>query len=280
MKKIQAYLIAGATAVLLGCGAVAVRAEITPADQEALRTQYGGKVLIFRKSYRMIDRLEVNADGTIKGNHEPGYWSVDGAVQVKDVEVKKESVTFKCLKLWAHLKDDGQLHYFPVAAALKGKGDYPENAAITFRTNGPSESLDQLKRRVNAVFLGEQESQLNAAPAPVVAYIQKIAVAPDVDREAGKGLDFAPPEAVKSAELALTREALLAGQSGHQISVVLVDIEGNASVVGFRKPLHFGLEESTMETLKAWKFKPATREGKAVACRIVLDLLYKLPGQR
>jgi hypothetical protein len=279
MKKVTGSLLAGAAILLLG-GAAALRAEVSEPDQTALRSQYLKKVLIFRRSYRALSRLEVNLDGSVAGNLAPGFWSMDGACQVKDLEFRKDSVTVECAKLWANIKDDSQLHYFPASAALKGKSEYPENIDIVFRTAKTEVSAAHFKQRVKQIFLGEEDSMLAAAPAPIAAYIQKVAIEPDIDPTGTKAFAGTPPKPVATPAPDLSREALMVGQAGKESFILLVDEEGRASVMGFTHLLQYGLEETTMEAVKAWKFQPAMKDGKRVAVRMAMEIEYKRPNPK
>jgi hypothetical protein len=279
MHRLSVYISAGVLAALLSGAAGVARAEVAETEQQTLRTQYVGKVLLFRTCYRMANHLEVAEDGAVKGSNRPGVWSVDGAVQVKDMEFGKDRVTLKCTKLWADIKDDGQLHYFPVSAALKGKADYPENADVVFRTKKDAESAEEVRQRVRRVFLGEQESVLSAAPQPIAAYIQKLSLQVDVDPISGMGFTGTLPKARSRVDPDLTREAELVGQTGRESFVVFVDEHGSPAVVSFTHLLQYGLEEATIEAVKKWKFEPALKDGKAVAIRIPMFIDYKRPNK-
>jgi hypothetical protein len=279
MHRLSVCIWTGALAALLSGAAGVARAEIVEAEQQTLRTQYVGKVLLFRTCYRMANHLEVAEDGTVKGSNRPGVWSVDGALQVKDMEFGKGRVTFKCAKLWANIKDDGQLHYFPVSAALKGKGDYPANADIVFHTKKDAVSAEEVRQQVRRVFLGEQESVLSAAPQPIAAYIQKLRLEVDVDPISGLGFSGTLPKTLSRVDPDLTREAELVGQAGRESFIVFVDEQGTPAVVGFTHLLQYGLEEATIEAVKKWKFEPALKDGKAVAVRIPMFIDYKRPNK-
>jgi hypothetical protein len=280
MKKLRTYILLIIGTILLASGEWVARAEVSQTDQQTLKTQYMGKVLVFRKPYRMVTNLEVADDGTVKSGYRPGFWAVDGAVQVKDMDFKKDRVTFKCARLWANVKDDGQLHFFPASAALKGKSDYPENEDINFRTKKDVISAGDISQRVKQVFLGEQESILNSTPQPIAAYIQKIPAQVDVDPVTGMGFAGTPPKAVSRPSPDLPREAQLIGQSGRESFVVFVDEQGNAAVVAFTHLLQYGLEEATIAAVKTWKFQPAMKDGKPVALRIPMSIDFKPPSQK
>jgi hypothetical protein len=276
MKKITSVFLLAAAVLLLG-GAVALPAGLSEAAQTALRAEYAKKVLIFRKSYRLLSRLEVNADGGVAGNLKPGFWSMDGACQVQDLEFRADRVTVRCAKLWANVKDDGQLHYFPASAALKGNTDYPQNIEVVFRLAKAEMSADKFKEHLNQIFLAEGESLMAATPSPIVAYIQKVMIEPDIDPTGGKQFDGTPPKAISTPSPDLSREAALVGQAGKEGFVALVDEQGRASVMGFTHLLQYGLEETTMEAVRSWKFQPAMKDGKPVAVRMAMEIEYKRP---
>jgi len=257
------------------------QAAVTATDQQSLHSQYVGKVLVFRKFGRMVGRYEVQEDGTIKGNEKQGFWSVDGAAQVKDIEFRKDRVTFKCTRLWADIQSDGKLHYFPATAALKGKTvNYPINTDIILRTSAESVSAADIAGRLTKLCLGEQDSMLSTAPAPIANYIQKVPIALDVNPAAGDSFKGTLPKVISNPIPPQSYEAELVVQTGQENFVVYVDETGGASVVGFTHILQYGLEETTIEAVKGWKFAPATQDGKPVAVRMAMSINYKAPATR
>jgi hypothetical protein len=276
MKKLCRLLPALVAALILGGAAGVVQAAVSQADQQSLRTQYVGKVLLFRKCARMVSQYDVQEDGTVKGDLQPGYWSVDGAVQVKDIEFHAGDVTFRCAKLWANIKDDGQLHFFPAAVALKGKAaDYPVTTNVVFRTGQQSVPAAEIVARVSKVCLGEHESLLSTAPQPIAAFIEKIPAESDIDPVTGMGFAGRPPKPIEEPLPSESREAQLVGQAGRESFVVFVDDQGRAAVIGFTHLLQYGLEETTIAAVKGWKFEPAMKDGKPVAIRIPMWIDYK-----
>ena len=94
MKSSRLFFLTLAAGLLMN-GAAVVRAAVTGPDQQSLHSQYVGKVLVFRKSARMVSQYDFQEDGTVKGNAQPGLWAVDGVAQVKDIEFHKDRVTFQ-----------------------------------------------------------------------------------------------------------------------------------------------------------------------------------------
>jgi protein TonB len=78
------------------------------------------------------------------------------------------------------------------------------------------------------------------------------------------GGDIAPPVKVFSPQPGYTEEARQARVQGIVILQAIIDAEGNVTDVRVLKGLPEGLAESAVETVRNWRFKPATLEGKPV----------------
>jgi outer membrane biosynthesis protein TonB len=48
--------------------------------------------------------------------------------------------------------------------------------------------------------------------------------------------------------------------------------------LAFTRLLQYGLEETTIDAVKDWKFQPAVKDGKPVGIRIAMDIEYKRPS--
>jgi len=58
---------------------------------------------------------------------------------------------------------------------------------------------------------------------------------------------------------------------------IVVDAQGNVTdVQQVSKPLGDGLDEKAIETVKTWKFKPATRDGVPVPVRVTVEVSFRL----
>jgi TonB family protein len=73
-----------------------------------------------------------------------------------------------------------------------------------------------------------------------------------------------------------TREARAAKLGGTDAFSVVVDDSGNVADVQVVRPLDKGLDESAMQTLRTWKFKPAAKDGKPVPVRVMVEVTFKL----
>ncbi len=84
------------------------------------------------------------------------------------------------------------------------------------------------------------------------------------------------PEKIHAPPPAYTEIARKARITGVVIVQAIVDKEGNVTNVKLLKGLGFGLDESAMEAIKQWKFKPATLNGKPVTVYYNLTVNFKL----
>jgi TonB family protein len=73
-----------------------------------------------------------------------------------------------------------------------------------------------------------------------------------------------------------TKEAKDAKVQGTVILKIVVDAQGNVSEAKVTKSLEKSLDESAVNTVKTWKFKPATKNGKPVSCRPWVEVSFKL----
>ena len=56
----------------------------------------------------------------------------------------------------------------------------------------------------------------------------------------------------------------------------MIDDSGNVADVEVVRPIDRGLDESAMQTLRTWKFAPATKDGKPVPVKVVVEVSFKL----
>src|SRR5262245_23180126 len=73
-----------------------------------------------------------------------------------------------------------------------------------------------------------------------------------------------------------TDEARANKISGQVLLEILVRADGSVDpAIVVVRGLGFGLDENAVETLRQWKFKPATRDGKPVDVRIPIEVTFR-----
>ena len=88
--------------------------------------------------------------------------------------------------------------------------------------------------------------------------------------------DVQPPERIHSPQPRYTEEARKARIQGVVILQAVIDALGNVSRIEVVKGLPEGLEESAVATVRSWKYKPATHEGKPVPVYMNLTITFSL----
>jgi TonB family protein len=88
------------------------------------------------------------------------------------------------------------------------------------------------------------------------------------------GKDVLPPVPTYNPSPHYTDKALRAKFSGVAVLAIVIDAEGNVTEARVTKPVGYGLDENAVETVKTWKFKPATRNGEPVAVRITVEVTF------
>ena len=84
------------------------------------------------------------------------------------------------------------------------------------------------------------------------------------------------PERVHDPTPLYTEEARQARVQGVVLLQVVIDEEGNVHRPQIIKGLPMGLNESAVESVKQWKFKPATRDGKPVSVYYNLTINFSM----
>ncbi len=90
------------------------------------------------------------------------------------------------------------------------------------------------------------------------------------------GKDVKAPIAIRHPTPPYSEEARRAGYAGNVVLSVIVDVQGNVSDVKVEKGLGMGLDEKAVETVRTWKFKPATRDGVPVPVLMAIEISFRL----
>jgi TonB family protein len=72
-----------------------------------------------------------------------------------------------------------------------------------------------------------------------------------------------------------TAEARKAGRTGMVVLLVGVDARGRVSSASIEEPLGFGLDQAAIKTVRAWRFKPALRNGVPVATQVRVKVVFQ-----
>jgi TonB family protein len=72
-----------------------------------------------------------------------------------------------------------------------------------------------------------------------------------------------------------TEEAKAAKLEGITQLQIIVGVDGAVTNVKVTQGLGKGLDESAVQTVKTWKFRPAMKAGKPVPCRLMVEVSFR-----
>ena len=86
------------------------------------------------------------------------------------------------------------------------------------------------------------------------------------------------PTAIRQVKPDYTPEAQAARIQGAVLMNVVVLADGAVGTVAVERSLDtmFGLDEQAVKAMKAWTFRPGTKDGKAVAVRVHVEMTFTL----
>lgn len=91
----------------------------------------------------------------------------------------------------------------------------------------------------------------------------------------GKPFDEAP-QPLRTVAPTYPHELRAQGVSGMVAVSVVIDPKGNVTEPSVSKSSHPGFEQPALQAVAQWKFKPATKDGQAVAVRVVLPVKFSV----
>jgi TonB family protein len=89
------------------------------------------------------------------------------------------------------------------------------------------------------------------------------------------GPDIATPFVISKAKPEFSAEAQMAKLEGGVLLSLVVDAAGQARDIHVDRPLGLGLDESAIENVRHWQFKPGTKAGMPVAVRVNEEVFFK-----
>ena len=90
------------------------------------------------------------------------------------------------------------------------------------------------------------------------------------------GDGVAAPVLVKEFKPQYTSDAMKAGVQGAVVLECVVQPDGTVGEVRVTRALEPGLDREAIKAVKQWRFKPGTKDGKAVPVRVSLEMAFTL----
>jgi TonB family protein len=90
------------------------------------------------------------------------------------------------------------------------------------------------------------------------------------------GGDITRPVLLNGGHPAYTRAAQIAGLEGDVVLKAVIDERGRVTHLEVLRGLALGLDDAAIDTVRRWKFKPSTRNGKPVKVFYILTVHFRL----
>jgi TonB family protein len=97
---------------------------------------------------------------------------------------------------------------------------------------------------------------------------------PDVVFNVGNGVS--EPVPIYKPDPPYTKEARAAKVEGTVVLWIVVGVDGTVTDAKVVKATDQGLTENAVDTVKTWKFKPAMKDGKAVPCKVMVEVSFRI----
>lgn len=123
-------------------------------------------------------------------------------------------------------------------------------------------------------------------PAPQAAPVPKAEAAPSPNPTPSPkvykvGKNVSQPIPVVDPDPPYTHQASKAKLQGTVVMAAIISSKGKViSVKEVSKPLGMGLDQNAINTLRTWKFQPALRDGKPVTVKILVEVTFRLFGNK
>jgi TonB family protein len=204
----------------------------------------------------------------------------DGKPALELAMNRGDTVTVSAKDFFDVTADNGQA----LALAFQNEGLGPignsstiKSAHLTRQNLMDMLAVQKANRTLGVAPSGEQAGQISPAPQPARVETGSGAYTHLPGEEIYEvGGDVTAPVAIHKPSPDYTTEAMRAKVSGSVLLGIIVDAHGKVTHPRVIKGLGMGLDENALETVRNWKFKPATREGVPVAVHYEVEFHFKL----
>lgn len=142
---------------------------------------------------------------------------------------------------------------------------------------GPREHREVRKgpqEKVEMTFTGSEEQSRMAAEPFREASASQVAEDQGILRAGRNGVTV--PSGVYMPTPDYTDPARIAKFQGSLVVLVKVSEEGRAEDLKVLHGLPFGLNQKALDTVRTWKFRPATQDGKAVPVQVPIEVTFRV----
>lgn len=230
--------------------------------KDELNQHYKSKVLALRSPFVYGDQKFDSAGHPLSSPS--GDWLVYGGIFVRDLSLSAKELRLEGPRVaLTQTQGDEKPSAIPLGRDIK----------VKISLDSPLHSIEEAEALLNRVFFLDKDGLLHAKPEyrrageEVVEPIYKVGKDKD---------DVKPPKATYTPEPEFTDEARRSGFQGVVVLGVLIDKKGQVSRIRIEKPLGKGLDQQAVESVKTWRFNPATKDGESVAVEMKVEVSFQL----
>lgn len=242
--------------------------------QDQLNSAYKDKVLLLRNFYTGTN-LAYDQNGALQGTASSGPWTLAG-IEIKGIGITAQKIEIVGDRMGT-VYQGGKPGVVKIGKT-KVQVARPTSNADTKSTIDPilakifidpAEDLRPLLPEFWRYYFSGEDLQSRSAAWQ--ATLEKSPSKPK-DFSAGKltapHVDYAP-------DPGYSKEAESRHIEGTSVLSTMIDASGTPVNVAIMQPLGMGLDEQAVSTLKRWRFKPATLDGKAVPAHINIEVTFR-----
>jgi TonB family protein len=246
-----------------------------------LTQRYGDKVLCFRHFFRSNSQ-DYDADGKVSKNLPRGPWTFYGQMQVKKIFLSEDKLRLEGNRV-IYRFDESAERLIPVLDQDKIK--------VTIRLSRPLGTVEEASAILGKVFAVTEEERLDLVPPEWRHYLAAQPIAPggtndlkddDLQNPKTEKVFHVGDHGVSPPKLLSRLDPVFPPPIRHETFhgtvglTVIVDNNGKVRNIKVVHPVGQGLDESAVEAVKHWRFRPATKDGVPVNVAVYIEVDFHL----
>ena len=243
--------------------------------ERRLKSDYEGKIVTLRK-FHGGDSLRFSEDGQLLKGGEIGAWTLNGRIEIKDIDVTAEKLDIYGHRVFVVYKKEGK-------QLVHSRNRDRFHLEIIF--DSAVQDAGRINRALTAVLVSKNDQLADLVPPywrdflsnakPVVPGPQDVGSV-QRDQVFRVGGTVSPFKCIFCPKPSYTATARKAKLEGSLLLWAVVNEHGTLVRLRVVRPLGLGLEESAVTTVNQWVFEPARRFGKPVAVEFNLEIAFDL----
>ena len=256
--------------------------------ETALNIKYKDQILFLRHPAHS-DSLKFNSAGELLTPAETGPWTVDGAIEIHELHLSPEKLTFQGARFLYGFELQGKQ-----IRPYKVKDKSRDKAVVEIALEAPLSSVEQADALIDRIFASHEADLISSAPQAWRYFLVREYSKPELVNRAQAAAPsepddekpftpskqemkkMKPPRPVYTPDPAYSPTAKMWNVRGTMVLSAIIDKTGSVRHLRIIRPLGFGLDEQALNTVRTWKFAPATFDGAPVTVEMGIETNFDL----